>query len=291
MIEQKIALGTVQFGMKYGIANKIGKTSRKDAFGVLEYAYKRGIRYLDTAYSYGESEKIIGNFISGSKNRFNIISKMPHLDKSGASKIEDFLKETLNRLKQPRIYGYLVHRFDDLAEDRGIWPELEKFKQSGLVDKIGVSIYKTQEADFLLNNSFNLDLIQVPFNVLDQRFSRYLRFLKDRNIEIHSRSAFLQGLFFLDLDAIKKRFPKVEETIKKLCAISQEHKIPVYALCLCFAVLNPCVDKVVIGVDSIAQLQQNLDSLEYLDKTKNIYSLLEQLEFNNEEVVNPSNWK
>ncbi|MDD5356273.1 MAG: aldo/keto reductase, partial [Candidatus Omnitrophica bacterium] len=164
-------------------------------------------------------------------------------------------------------------------------------KQKGFVDKIGVSVYKPEEADFLLNNGFNFDLIQVPFNILDQRFSGCFASLKERNIEINSRSTFLQGLFFLDLDTIEKKFPMAQETIKKLCAISQEHKIPVYALCLCFAVLNPSIDKVVIGVDSIAQLEQNLDSLGYLDKVKAVYGLLERLEFNNEEVVIPSNWK
>lgn len=293
MIEQKIALGTVQFGMQYGIANKTGKISKDNAFGLLEYAYKRSIRYLDTAHSYGESEEIIGKFISNSKKEFNIISKMPHLDKrSNPSKIEGFFEETLKRLKQPKIYGYLVHRFDDLVANRGgVWLELEKLKQKGFVDKIGVSVYKPEEADFLLNNGFNFDLIQVPFNILDQRFSRCFTPLKDRNVEIYSRSAFLQGLFFLGLDAIEKRFPAAKEAVKKLCTISQEHKIPVYALCLCFAVLNPSIDKVVIGVDSVAQLQQNLDSLEYLDKTKAIYGLLEPLEFNNEEVIIPSNWK
>ena len=265
----KLSLGTVQFGLNYGIANKIGQISREDVFKILEFAHKEGIDTLDTAYSYGESEEIIGQFISKSDRNFNIISKAPN-----ASAIT----ETLSRLKQTKIYGYLAHNPQDLKE-------LEAVKQKGLVNKIGISVYNPEELNY------NVDIVQAPYNIFDQRFEEYFPILKEKNIEIHTRSAFLQGLFFLEMDRIDKDFKPAKEVIEKLHHISLDCKIPIHALCLGFVLLNPFIDKVIIGVDSIEQLKENIHSVQCLDRVRNIYELLKSLKFHNEEVILPYNWK
>ena len=288
---KKIALGTAQFGLKYGIANKRRKLAKKEVFSILEFAYNQGIDILDTAYSYGESEKIIGEFILQSKKRFNIISKLPNLGNNETSKVETYCQMTLRRLNQEKIYGYLIHRFDNILMYEDLWDKLESLKQKELVSKIGVSLYRTEELKFLLNSNNNLDVIQVPYNIFDQRFEEYFPILRKRAIEIHTRSVFLQGLFFLETDRINKYFQSAKNMINKLKQISASYEIPMHSLCLCFVMLNPLIDKVVIGVDSMENLEQNLSFMEYLDKTKNIYKLLKSLKFHNEKVILPYNWK
>ncbi len=107
MLIKKIALGTVQFGMKYGVANRFGQPSKETVFDILRLAHIEGVDTLDTAYAYGTSEEIIGEFISRFGKGFNIISKAPDMDKEGPAK---YLNESLKRLKQKKIYGYLMNQ-------------------------------------------------------------------------------------------------------------------------------------------------------------------------------------
>lgn len=288
MLTEKIALGTVQFGLDYGVANPTGKPTREEAFAILNLACKEGIDTLDTAYSYGESEEIIGEFIAKSANKFNIISKMPD---SESVEVDKYFRQTLNRLKQHKIYGYLVHRFDHLIADKRLWNKLESLERRGLVSKIGVSLYKREELDYLLDNDIHFDVLQVPYNIFDQRFEGYFPTLATKGIEVYVRSVFLQGLFFLGMERITKRFQSAKNNMEKLHQISGDYKIPIYSLCLGFVLLNQFIDKVIIGVNSKEQLKQNITSLNYLDKVKNIYNLIKSLEVWDEELILPYNWR
>lgn len=287
----KICLGTAQFGLDYGIANKKGKISKEEVFEILDYAYNKGIMTLDTAHSYGESEERIGEFISESKNTYNIISKLPPLDNSELN-VESYYLETLQRLRQEKIYGYLIHRFDDLTSYKGnLWIELRSLKERGLLNKAGTSLYKTEELRYLLDNNIAFDIIQVPYNIFDQRFHQYFPALKKKDVKIFARSIFLQGLFFAEDDIIEKYFASSKKMIELLRNISKEHDIPANAIYLCFALLNPFIDKVIIGVDSLSQLKENIDSLAYIKKVEGIYQMLESLKFYDENVILPFNWK
>lgn len=286
----KLCLGTVQFGLAYGIANEGGQVPKEESREILSHAYDLGIRELDTAFSYGESEALIGDFIRQSKKEFRIISKAPHLDNSAFS-LEDSAKETLKKTGQGRLYGYLIHRFSDLSKYKGLFQDLCALKQKGLTEKIGFSIYKPEELSELLNAGLEFDILQVPYNVFDQRFKEYFPTLKERKIAIYARSVFLQGLFFLRQDRIDADFSLAKKTTEKLKAISQANAISVAALCLCFVLLEPSIDKIIIGVDSLGQLKENLESMQYLDRVKDIYTALEALRIDNEEIILPNNWK
>jgi aryl-alcohol dehydrogenase-like predicted oxidoreductase len=285
----KIALGTVQFGAKYGISNRIGKISTKGAFEILKFAHEEGIRLLDTAHSYGDSEELIGKFISESNMSFDIVSKFPDLEKAEA--IESYISETLKRLGQAKLYGYLVHAFGNIIQHKALWSKLESLKEKKIVEKIGVAIYKPEELEYLCDNNLHFDILQIPYNIFDQRFEGYFSDLKKKGVEIQARSIFLQGLFFLGLDEISRNFQPAKEGIEKLHRISADYEIPLHSLCLCFVLHSPLIDKVIIGVDSIGQLEQNIDSIKYVDKVRDIYDLLQSLRFHNEEVILPYNWK
>ena len=284
----RLCLGTAQFGMPYGIANKTGKPSGSKVFEILEYAYKVGIRTIDTASEYGDSESMIGEYVSTHKADFKVIAKMPAAKNDFA--IEEDFKAGLKKLGQPRIYGYLV-RSAVLGEYRKIRKYLERLREKHLIEKVGLSLYKTDELDRLLDSKQPFDIIQVPYNVFDQRFDGYFPVLKEMGVEIYSRSVFLQGLFFLGEDRISESFTAASTVMTKLRRLSAEKDISVPALCLCFAALNRGIDKIIIGVDSPEQIKENIGSLRNIDRVKNLYDELKSLKLEDEEILLPYNWK
>lgn len=286
----KLSLGTVQFGLPYGISNKGGKVSREEAFEILEYAHREGIDTLDTAHSYGESEKTIGEFISKSGRNFNIISKLPDLSSHNSKDVEKCFSETLERLKQPKIYGYMVHKFDNIFKDRSVLDGLESLKKKGLVQKIGVSIYTTEELEHLLSNNMRFDILQFPYSIFDRRFESYLRLLNENNIEVYARSVFLQGLVFLRPPDLPTDLIKAGEYITRLQNLASEHNISVNGLCLNFALLNTHIDKVIIGVESLVHLRKNIKDIESIEKVKNMRGILDNLYIKDEDIILPHKW-
>jgi len=258
-----------------------------EAIEVLKLASKSNIDLIDTAYAYEDSESIIGNFIK-ENNGFKIVSKLP---KSCKKDIESIFSSSLMRLNSKEIYGYLVHDFKMFRQNPTIWDDLKELKEKGLIKKIGFSLYYPDELDYLLEKKIDMDLIQFPYNVFDRRFERYFNSLKENDIEIHTRSVFLQGLFFLtdeQLDANNLKMAKKE--VGKLRDISKKQNIPLNALCLCFVLNNPLVDNVIIGIDSLVQFKNNLESERYLERTKEIYPLFLDLRCDNENIIVPDKW-
>jgi aryl-alcohol dehydrogenase-like predicted oxidoreductase len=289
LITTKFALGTAQFGSNYGIANQTGKPTKRQIFGILKFAHQQGIDTLDTADHYGDSEKIISQFISQTKLNFKIISKFSQLEK--VSNLNGRFSLTLKKLQQKKLYSYFVWDYRYLIKFPQLYPQLQKLKQKKLIKKIGISLYSPRELKIILKKKFHFDLIQLPYNFFDQRFEKHFFQLKKQSVEIHIRSVFLQGLFFLPLKKINQKFPLAKTKIKKLHQLSTDHKIPLAAICLCFAHLNPLIDKVIIGVDSIEQLKENLDSLQYLKKVKQIYPKLKSLKLHQKKILLPYLWK
>lgn len=290
-MEDRLSLGTVQFGLSYGIANKRGKIPQDEVFEILDRAYEKGVRALDTAYSYGDSEPVIGKFMKMSGKEFNVISKTPHFGKGYTDEISGYCGRTLENLGQESLYGYLVHNVNDLYEHREIWEALEGLKRSGKVKKIGVSVYKPAELDYLLDNKIRPDILQVPYNILDQRFEERFEDLRSMGIEVHARSIFLQGLFFLPPQEVNGFFEPVREKLNAIRDISRDHNIPVNALCLCFVLLQKAISKVIVGVDSRAQFGDNCRAKDHLAKVENMHGLLRSLRSDNEKILLPYNWK
>ena len=287
----KIALGTVQFGLKYGVGDRKTKIEKKEAFSILKLAYEKGIDVLDTAYAYGASEEVIGNFISQTNHGFNIVSKMPDLTGDNSSEIEDYCSCSLERLKQPMLYGYLVHRFDNIFKYKGLWERLESLKKKGMVKKIGVSLYNSEELDYLLDNNIVFDIIQLPYSVFDQRFDEYLPILKNKGVDVHARSVFLRGMCFFDLNNLVGEYKSARGAIERLRELSRDYKVSLGSLCLCFVLLNNFIDKVIIGVDSEEQLTEDLDSVSHLSDVRDIIDRLKSLKLNSADPILAYSWK
>jgi len=274
----KIVLGTVQFGCHYGI-NSAGRPNEEEVRSILQKSADAGITKLDTSSAYGDSESVLGACMPSDVN-FHIISKYPKSDMSVREKFMDSLK----RLKVLKLYGYLLHHFELYCNNKAIWNEFIKLKQEGLVEKIGFSLYTTEELELLLRDNVPFDLLQVPYNIFDKQFEPYLQMLKERGVEIHVRSTFLQGLFFMNREKLPKKLQPFKSYLLQLDEYAREHQISVAEVALNHNLHNPAIDGVLIGVDNQSQLIKNLQSIRN-----------ERVEFDihvhEKELLNPVNWK
>lgn len=262
---QQLVLGTAQLGLNYGINNSEGKPSVDEAYDILDAAYKNGIKLLDTAAAYGDSEKIIGDYMKDTNHRFNIITKLPKLNCSLniEKQIEESLENSLKNLKASKVEHYWVHSFSDIVKFSQIVNTLYGFKNEGKIDNIGVSIYEVEELKYLIENLYTkVKVVQIPFNVFD------LRWLKDgildkayeKGIQISVRSVFLQGLFFANknkADSIHKNCYKYICELKDLC---RKKNMDVQRIALDFIKEQKYIDYISIGCDTPEQLIKNVNN-------------------------------
>ena len=284
----KLSLGTVQFGMNYGISNKAGKVSKIEAKSMLDSAFSAGINLLDTAMSYGNSEKYIGEL---GTQKFNIITKLPPCPLDCVN-VDDWiieqLKNSLKTQKRNSIYGLLLHKPSQLLETRGrdIYHSMEKVKKLGLVYKIGISIYSPKELDYILDQ-YLLDIVQCPFNLVDRRLytSGWMDRLKELGIEIHTRSPFLQGLLLMSHKDMNAKFPIWSEIWDKWHVWLKNSDVSAIQACLSFPLSFRNVDRVVFGANSLIELNEII----LASKIKTEFNF-PQISCEEETLINPSNW-
>ena len=288
----KIILGTAQLGLDYGINNSEGKPSLEKSFDILNLAYSLGIRTLDTAEAYGDAHKVIELFHNSVDFRFKIITKY-------SSKVKEYPVEISKRIEQhcknfdlQVLEGYMFHSHDELKKallaDKLI---LKKLNQNKFVRKIGVSVYTNSQVEDVLNYK-EIDLIQLPFNLFDNESLRKITLLKakDNNIEIHTRSAFFQGLFFKDIDKLKGHLLGFKKDLFFLDEVVKRNKIKKMDLALNYPISKEYIDKVLIGVDNVKQLHENIKSLNEFKKWSVFNAIDNYINIINKELLNPSKW-
>lgn len=284
----KLGLGTVQFGLDYGISNNEGRTPPEEVSRILHFATSVGIQVLDTSPSYGVSEQVLGSTITRDRDEFRIVSKT-HPQVSDARQLERNLRESLSHLRRRRIYGLLMHRSSDLLSSHGaaLYEELVRLKERGLVQKIGASIYSASEIDELMKR-YSLDLIQVPINVLDQRLreSGHLQKMKGRDIEIHARSVFLQGLLLMPSISLPKQFKPLEEHLISYSRFISERSMSPVVAALNFVLQIPEIDVVICGVNKLDQLEEIVSASKRVVDTQD----MRRFRFNDETLLNPALW-
>lgn len=261
----KLALGTVQFGLEYGIANKQGRVSRHEAQDILVHARASGMDTLDTAIGYGDSEQRLGEIGVGD---WQVVSKLPTVPEQCADIAQWVASEvegSLRRLKVDRLYGLLLHHPQQLLEKGGdeLYRALRQLRQAGLVQKIGISIYEPAELD-AINSRFQLDLVQAPFNLMDRRLieSGWLERLKEQGTELHVRSIFLQGLLLMSPVERPRKFDRWTTLWATYDAWLAHARLTPAQACLRYALSFPEISKVIVGADSLRQLKEILQSAE-----------------------------
>lgn len=287
----KIGLGTVQFGLDYGVSNTQGMTTRQEAAKILKTAADRKVRIIDTAALYGSSEDVLGGALP-TGHQFHIVTKTRSFKKDvimpdDANALEEGFSASLSKLRAKSVYGLLLHDCDDLFAKGGglLMTKMQGFKESGLVEKIGVSVYNASQIDRAMD-MFPIDLIQIPISIFDQRLivSGHLSRLKAAGVEIHARSVFLQGLLLMDIELLPGFFNPVRERLKSYHEfISREGLSPVHAA-VGFVIGLQEIDAAVCGVNNHIQLLDILKSRPLPTQG------FEGFAITDESILNPSRW-
>lgn len=284
----RVALGSVQFGLAYGIANSDGLVSQIEAAGILAEASARGIDTVDTAIAYGESEQVLGNVgMAG----WQVVSKLPAMPADcpdvGAW-VEAQVAGSLQRLRVNHLYGLLLHRPEQLLEARGdrLQAALRGLQARGVVHKIGVSVYEPAELDRLVPY-MPFGLVQVPFNLLDTRMvtSGWLARLQQSGCEVHARSIFLQGLLLMPASARPEKFRRWQTLWAAWDTWLASSGLTPLQACLRYALAQPGIDKLVLGVNSVAQLREILAAA-----TGSLPALPATLSSDDPVLLNPALW-
>ena len=261
LMNDRLALGTVQFGLKYGIANESGRVSLNEANNILTEAASHGIGLLDTAISYGDSEHVLGQVGVAD---YKIVSKLPALPDECtdiAGWVDAQVTSSIARIGVNSLYAVLLHRPDQLFDARGkqLQKALEHLKAQGLTQKIGISIYTPDELP-RLTDEMHFDLVQAPLNILDRRLidSGWAQRLKRLGIELHARSVFLQGLLLLPDSRRPAKFRRWQGIWSEWERWLNEVGLTPLQACLRYTLSVEEVEKVVVGVDSVDQLLEIL---------------------------------
>jgi len=284
----KLALGTAQFGMQYGVANYAGQPSEGEVKEMLQIASSYGINTLDTAIAYGDCEERLGRI--GVPN-WQIISKLPAFEGDVNNIYEEVravVRESLQRLGVERIYGLLLHRPEQLLEKNGdtLYRALDQVKKDGLIQKTGISIYDPASLEIILPN-FNFDLVQTPFSPFDQRviLSGWAARLKSLGIELHVRSIFLQGLLLMQSGKRPNQFNRWLPLWTRWHKWLQENKMTALQACIGFVASFPQIDRMIVGVESADQLLEIVEGMQ-----RPALVIPEEFSCNDLDLINPANW-
>lgn len=287
----KLSLGTVQFGLEYGVANKKGKPSQNDVNKIIDYVYESSINCFDTAQAYGNSEKVLGLALKNKKNIF-IISKI----KSNlfiSNPIEN-VNSSLKNLDQNSLYGLLLHDSDLLYKwDEKYTQTVKKLKEDKKIKYFGVSIYSNEDFQLALNNN-SISIIQIPFNLFDQRAltNNWIEKAKKRNKLLFIRSVFLQGLILMEENQLPNKLQKAQKYISKLNKIIKDLNTTKANLALNFvnSVTPDCI--LLFGCEELSQAKENINNFNSLKPltTLEIDTLQKAFSSIEEDIYNPTKW-
>ncbi len=286
----KLALGTVQFGLDYGVANSNGQVHLNEVARVLNYARSRNIRLLDTAPAYGNSEQVLGEV---NAHDFKIITKIRQFNQVSIVKkdvdllISDF-DQSLQLLNRKSIYGLLIHNAEDFLKEGfdKVYKQLQLFKAQGLITNIGVSVYTGEQLQKIIDR-FDIDLVQLPFNILDKRLidSGILNKIHNQGIEVPARSVFLQGLLLMTEQSRPRKFNRWKDLWKLWHEWLSDNKLTALEATIRYAISTPEISRVLVGVNSRRQLQDIIKAAD-----GDIPPIPKELFIHDTDLLNPENW-
>jgi len=293
----KLCLGTVQFGLDYGIANTTGQVTETEAHSIMDYILSQDINCIDTAQGYGNSEFVIGKFFQKHQNKnIKIISKIKSdIFQLSSSNFIKNIRTSLNTLSTESIFGLLLHDNELLYDwNTNHSSYVKSLKALKFIQYFGVSIYTNEEFLAAMNNS-DIDIVQIPFNLFDQRAitNGWLQKAKEKNKLIFIRSVYLQGLILMDEDKIPIHLNKAKKYINLLDKLTTKLGITRNELALSFINTMAKDSIILFGCDSLEQAKENLSIFSTLPKLNKYTIDYIQDNFSNtsENIYNPSHWK
>lgn len=294
----ELCLGTVQFGMEYGINNQLGRQPACDeSFSMLDYALGNGIGVIDTAAAYGEAEQLLGSYIKKRecRQKVKIISKLkPNIIEEGSitgKVVTDECKGSLKRLSVDCLDGYLLHT-PEYIYNEDIISAFLGLKKDGYVKNIGVSIYRLKEGYAAINTGV-MDYIQLPYSILDQRGIKegFIPAAKEAGIKIFTRSAFLQGLFMMDREFVPAHLKNAVPYLELIEEILGKYGVDKVSAVLAFVQYEKDIDYLVFGVEKKEQLEENIFKSKHGNVPEEcIQELKDRINGVSQSVIFPSLW-
>jgi len=284
----RLALGTAQFGLPYGIANRRGQVPAGEVRAILAVARDTGVDTLDTAIMYGDSEQALGE---AGVDAWRVVSKLPAFPEDTpdlAAWVRAEVAASLGRLRRERLDGLLLHRRQQILGPRGdeLLAAVRQLQDDALAVKIGVSVYGPEELDALMPR-FPFGLVQAPFSVLDRRLatSGWLARLGDAGVEVHVRSLFLQGLLLMPSADRPPRFARWQPLWERWANWLAETGLTPLQACLRFVLGTPGIGRAIVGIDRLAQLREILAAADGPPPT-----VPADLACTDPDLINPSRW-
>lgn len=284
-MSNKLILGTAQFGMNYGINNKIGEIQKNEIIKILNFCKKNNINHFDTASGYGESENKLGNYLKKNNNNFKIITKYSLKKKSI---IKQFYETKKLTGQVPDIV--LAHSYKDYIS-ANFQEMLNYLIKEFNLKKYGVSLYEPNEYFKILKVKIP-KIIQVPINIFDKRFleKKIISSIKKNKIEVHARSIFLQGLLYVEKKKIYKYFKNVKKVFEKATNLAVDENLSLAQLSLLWVYKKKDINKIVLGIDSLSQLKENVGILQKRTQNKTILEI-DKINLHKNTIIKPNLWK
>ncbi len=287
----RLGLGAVQFGMDYGITNRNGHVAQATVREILDAASVVGVNYLDTAPLYGSSETVLGHC---GADRFAVVSKTPRFSNGcgveNASALKQSARNSLKKLQAEKLHGLLAHHAPNLLDLNGdtLWTAMRELRDEGLTAKIGASVYAGSDIDALLDRYHDLDLIQLPINILDQRLllGGQIERLVERGVEIHVRSVFLQGLLLLPPTEMPSHLTRLTPWLERWHAAAAAAGLSPMKAAFAFVKAIPGLCVAIVGVTSMRDFDEVLDAF----NSASTFDAVD-LACNDADLVDPSRWE
>lgn len=282
-----ITLGTATFGSDYGVANRGRVLQSEECAEILDASNTFGIQSLDTAPDYGDSEKIIGQF-NGTNPKFKVYTKISGSVEISIESIKSSISQSLKNLNCKALEGIYFHSPEMLinSDKKAVKEVISWILENEITEKIGISVYEENQIARITEVYPELNLFQVPENILDRRLleSKIVKQLKTNGCEINIRSVFLQGLLLMSQNEIPLHLKKAHQQISRLKDLANSHHITLESLCLNYAQSIDWASNVIIGVHSKAQLMK---ILQYSDTKIDFRELPAPL---TDEILDPRRW-
>lgn len=291
----KLILGSANFGLQYGIANK-RKLDKDEVFEILDKASVQGIWGIDTARGYGNAENVIGEYFARHGKTLNIITKLSQKEYNSEKEVEDEVILSMENLTVPYIDIVLVHSFDAFRKSGAvILSALKSLINSNKIGQFGISVYHPNEAEAFLSKVNESVAVEFPINLFDQRFLEgdLLKRIKENGHSLLARSIFLQGVFFMEPARLEGIFVRIADKVIKMRELADNLSIGIGCLAALFVIGNQWIDGVIMGVDSLKHFISNIDCLRENNKElfRRIEPLVAELRVDDEEIILPYRWK
>lgn len=303
----RMVLGTAQFGLNYGIANRTGRPQQELVNDLVRTAIKNGVQYVDTARVYGDSEQVLGKALTeGWSSRTTVITKLSPLDDCPLDASPDVVRafaersvyQSCHMLRVSRLDVLLLHRTAHLTAWGGAaWSAVDQLKEKDVIGELGVSVQSPEEALTALEFDA-VSVVQLPFNILDYRWesviAKILEVRMHRRLVVHARSALLQGLLTTEQRDLweRARCPNAEQVLDWLREQANHHcRGDIVELCLRFALSQKWIDGIVLGLDTKEQLLDNLKIMDMKPWTQDqLIKIVENRPRVPRETLDPATW-